>query len=59
MYYVQGRTMREIAEALGVSEANVSLMHKAIRKHLAERLRGRKDGGRGVARRHEDTKGKN
>jgi len=41
LYYVQGKTMREIGEALGINESRVSQIHKAALEKMAEHLQAR------------------
>jgi RNA polymerase sigma factor for flagellar operon FliA len=38
MYYVDGRTMREIGTALGINESRVSQIHRAALEKMAENL---------------------
>jgi RNA polymerase sigma factor FliA len=38
LYYYEGLNMREVGDALSLSESRVSQMHKRIVKHLRTRL---------------------
>ncbi len=41
LYYVQGKTMREIGETLGINESRVSQIHKSALEKLAESLQAK------------------
>ncbi len=41
LYYVQGKTMREIGETLGINESRVSQIHKSALGKLAESLQAK------------------